>query len=98
MADAESQLATDGERLAQAKQIIDLAFEVAENCAAGYRKARPEVSKMWNQAFFDTIRVRDGLVADFTYEEPFASLLGSHKGSMVVPTGVRTRVSTSRVF
>jgi hypothetical protein len=42
---------------------------------------------MWNRAFFDTIRVRDGAVADFTYEEPFASLLGSHKESMVVPTG-----------
>jgi hypothetical protein len=37
--------------------------------------------------FLDTIRVRDGVVADFTYEEPFVSLLGSHKGSMVVPTG-----------
>jgi DNA invertase Pin-like site-specific DNA recombinase len=87
VAEAEAQLANDGERLAQAKQIIDLALELAENCAASYRKAKPEVRKMWNRAFFDTIRVRDGAVADFTYEEPFASLLGSHKGSMVVPTG-----------
>jgi hypothetical protein len=39
--------------------------------------------KMWNRAFFRTIRVREGAVADFTYEEPLASLLGSHKGSMV---------------
>ena len=38
---------------------------------------------MWNGAFFRTIRVRDGAIAGFTYEEPFASLLGSHKGSMV---------------
>jgi len=87
VADAESQLAVDGEKLAQAKQIIDLALDLAENCAASYRKAKPEVRKMWNRAFFDTIRVRDGVDADFTYEEPFASLLGSHKGSMVVPTG-----------
>lgn len=42
---------------------------------------------MWNRAFFDTIRVRDGAIADFVYEEPFASLLGSHKGSMVEVTG-----------
>jgi hypothetical protein len=34
-------------------------------------------------AFFQTIRVRDSAIADFTYEEPIASLLGSHKGSMV---------------
>jgi hypothetical protein len=87
VADAESQLATDGEKLAQAKQIIDLALDLAKDCAASYRKAKPEVRKMWNRAFFDTIRVRDGAVADFTYEEPFESLLGSHKGSMVVPTG-----------
>ena len=34
---------------------------------------------MWNRAFFRTIRVREGTIADFTNEEPFASLLGSHK-------------------
>jgi hypothetical protein len=34
---------------------------------------------MWNRAFFQTIRVRDGAIAGFTYEEPFESLLGSHK-------------------
>ena len=67
----------------QAKQIIDLALDLAKDCATSYRKAKPEVRKMWNRAFFRTIRVRDGAIADFTYEEPFASLLGSHKGSMV---------------
>ncbi len=83
VAEAESQLATDGEKLAQAKQIIDLPLDLAMDCAASYRKAKPDARKMWNRAFFRTIRVRDGGVADFTYEEPFASLLGSHKDSMV---------------
>ena len=87
VAEAESQLANDGEKLAQAKQIIDLALDLAKDCAASYRKAKPDVRKMWNRAFFQTIRVRDGAIADFTYEEPFASLLGSHKGSMVDPRG-----------
>ena len=64
------------------------ALDLAKNCAASYRKAKPEVRKMWNQAFFRTIRVQDGTIADSTYEEPFASLLGSHKGSMV-EVGVR---------
>jgi site-specific DNA recombinase len=85
MAEAESQLATDGEKLNQARQIIDLALDLAEDCASSYRKAKPEVRKMWNRAFFCAIRVRDGAIADFTYEEPFASLLGSHKGLMVDP-------------
>jgi hypothetical protein len=49
--------------------------------------AKPEVRKMWNRAFFRTTRIRYGKVKDFTYEEPFATLLGSHKGSMVDPRG-----------
>jgi hypothetical protein len=85
--EAESQLATDGEKLNQANQIIDLALDIAKDCASSYRKAKPEVRRMWNQAFFETIRVRDSAIADFAYEEPFASLLGSHKGSMVDPRG-----------
>jgi site-specific DNA recombinase len=88
VAETESQLATDGDKLKQAKQVIDLALDLAKDCAASYRKARPEVRKMWNRAFFRTIRVRDGAIADFTYKEPFASLLGSHKGSMVEVRGI----------
>ena len=68
-------------QLKQAKEIIDLALDLARDCAASYRVAKPEVRKMWNQAFFHTIRVSDGRIEDFTYEEPFASLLGSHKSS-----------------
>jgi hypothetical protein len=83
VAEAESQLATDGAKLKQATKVIDLALDLAKNCAASYGKARPEVRKMWNQAFFRSIRVQDGRIADSTYEEPFASLLGSHKGLIV---------------
>ena len=64
--------------MVQAKQIIDLALDLAKDCTASYRKARPQGRKLWNRAFFDTIGVRDSAVADFTDEEPFASLLGSH--------------------
>jgi site-specific DNA recombinase len=87
VAEAESQLTTDGEKLNQAKQIIDLALDLAKDCAASYRKAKLEVRKLWNQAFFHTIRVQGGRIAGFTYEEPFASLLSSHKGSMVEVRG-----------
>jgi hypothetical protein len=83
VAEAESQLAMDGEKLTQAKEVIDLALDLAKNCAASYGKATPEVRKMLNRAFFRTVRVREGAIAEFKYEEPFASLLGSHKGSMV---------------
>ena len=93
VAEAESQLGHDGEKLAQAKQIIDLALGLARNCASSYRKARPEVRRMWNRAFFQSIHVRDGAIADFRYEEPFASLFGSHKGSMVDPRGLEPLTS-----
>jgi hypothetical protein len=43
-------------------------------------------------AFFRTIRVKGGKIADFTYDEPFASFLSSHKGSMV---DLRGRYSNS---
>jgi len=46
VAEAESQLANDGEKLAQAKEVIDFALDLARNCAAGYRTPRPEVRKM----------------------------------------------------
>ena len=65
VSEAESQLANDREKLAQAKQIIDLALDLAENCAASDRKAKPDVRKMWNRAFFRTIRIREGAIADF---------------------------------
>jgi len=55
VAEAEAQLATDGERLKQTKEVIDLALQLAKNCAGTYRKARAEVRRMWNRAFFREI-------------------------------------------
>ena len=83
VAEAEAQLSTDGEKLNQAKKIIDLALDLAKNCAASYGKAKPEVRRMWNRAFFQEIVVENGKVVRFEYEEPFATLLGSHKVQIV---------------
>jgi hypothetical protein len=93
VAEAEAQLASDGESLKQAKQIIDLALDLAKNCAASYRKAKPEVRRMWNRAFFRKVLVRDGQVGGHEYEEPFASLLGSHKAQIVDLRGVEPLTS-----
>lgn len=72
---------------------LDYSSDLAKDCAASYRKAKPQARKMWNQAFFRTIRIQDGRIEDFTYEEPFASLLGSHKGSMVEMGGLEPPTS-----
>ena len=42
-------------------------------------QGEPEVRTMWNRACFGTILVRDSTIADFTYEVPFASVLGSQR-------------------
>ncbi len=97
VAEAEAQLATDGEKLKQAKEVIDVALELAKNCAASYRKARPEVRKMWNRAFFREMFVEDGKISRFEYEEPFASLLGSHKGQIVEVAGIEPASSSDRM-
>jgi hypothetical protein len=46
-------------------------------------------------AFFRTIRVRHGRIEHFTYEEPFASLLGSHEGSIVGARGFEPLTSSA---
>ena len=89
---AESQLATDGERIAQAKQIIDLALDLAKDCAASYRKPGPRSARCGTEhssarSAFETTR------SPTSSKEPFASLLGSHKGSMVDPWGLEPQTS-----
>ncbi len=39
---------------------------------------------MWNWAILRKIQVAHERIADFTYEEPFESLIGSDKGQIVV--------------
>jgi hypothetical protein len=39
---------------------------------------------MWNQGSFQKVFVRDGRIDGHDYEEPFASLPGSHKAQIVV--------------
>ena len=75
---------------------IDLAPGLAKNCAASYRKANPEVRKMWNQAFLRKVLVKQGQVAGHEYEEPFASLLGSHKPQIVEVRGFEPLTSAVR--
>jgi hypothetical protein len=43
---------------------------------------------MWNRAFFREIFVEDGKIIRLEYEEPSASLLGSHKAQIVEVRGI----------
>ena len=76
--------------------MIELALGVAESCPNAYLRARPDVRKLWNQAFFRKILVSSGpsAQAEAVYEEPFAALLdaqggdGSHKSTIVELPGI----------
>ena len=85
-------------------QVIQLALNLAESCPDAYLKARPDVRKLWNQAFFWKILVVAGPSAqdEVLYEEPFASLLdsqedvGSHNSRIVDLRGVEPLTSPVR--
>jgi hypothetical protein len=92
VAQPESQLAIDGEQLAQTKEIIDLALDLADNCSASYARAGSNVRRMCTEpssrrSVFRTVRSPAS-----RSRSPFASLLGSHRGSMVNPRGLGHRI------
>jgi DNA invertase Pin-like site-specific DNA recombinase len=82
-AQLEAQLAREGASLEETKKIIGLALRLAKSCRDGYPKGGPERRRLWNQAFYEKIVVKDGKVKRFRYAEPFAYLFGSHKRSIV---------------
>jgi hypothetical protein len=98
VADAESQLATDGEKLAQAKQIIDLALELAENCGGELPKGQARTPQYVEPRVLRhdpssrrrgrRLHIRGALRVTARFTQGF-------DGS---PNGVRTRVSTLRGF
>jgi predicted nucleic acid-binding Zn-ribbon protein len=87
VAEAESQLARDGEKLWQATKIIDLAFDLAKDRAASYRKAKPEVRKLWTKPSSARSSSRTARSRTSRTRSPSRPFLGSHKGSMVEVTG-----------
>ena len=102
--EAEAQLSREGAKLKKAAEVIQLALNLAESCPDAYLKARPDVRKLWNQAFFWKILVVAGPSAqdEVLYEEPFASLLdsqedvGSHNSRIVDLRGVEPLTSPVR--
>lgn len=55
-------------------------------------------AQIWNRAFFREIFVKDGKIIRFEYEEPFASLLGSHNGQIVEERGRYSNLPKGRLY
>ncbi|MGH7427037.1 MAG: recombinase zinc beta ribbon domain-containing protein [Candidatus Methylomirabilaceae bacterium] len=86
-AQLEDELTRVGASLEETRKIIGLALQLAKSCRDGYLKGAPERRRLWNQAFYEKIIVKDGKVKRFRYAEPFAYLFGSHKKGIVEVSG-----------
>ena len=53
---------------------MKLALRLAKDCHKAYQQASPGVRRLWNDAFFESIVVRERKVHRVVYREPFRSL------------------------
>lgn len=73
-----------GSQLSQLAYILDLALGVATSCGMGYKTAQSNKKKLYNQAFFEKIYVKNGVIVDYKTTDLFYSLLNdSEEVSMV---------------
>lgn len=63
------------ERSADEAEVIRLAIAAAANCAATYQRAPGDVRRLFNQAFFSAIYLRDSDLSGAELTEPYAELL-----------------------
>lgn len=89
MSHAESRLEVIHAQLDQLRAVLDRAIAVASRCGMGYKKAKPHKRKLYNQAFFEKIIVKDGKIK-VEYTDLFQALLSesSNKTSLVGPAGL----------
>lgn len=67
----ESRMGDDTIQLGQARELFAAAQRLVDNCPGTYLKASPTLKKMWNQAMFSELVVRDRRIASYEYQEPF---------------------------
>ncbi len=89
MSHAESRLEVIHAQLDQLRAVLDRGIAVASRCGMGYKKAKSQKRKLYNQAFFDKIIVKDGKVK-VEYTDLFHALLSesSNKTSLVGLAGL----------
>lgn len=91
IANLEAQLQTVSAKFDLFEEIIRKAVDMASNCAEAYKKASPKVRRMFNQAFFKKIYVKNKKVSGAKYTEPFDLLFNfdksSNKDCLVASTG-----------
>ncbi len=84
------QLADADADLAERQEILDLAIGLAANCATAYAGADERTKRLFNNAVFTRITIKDGHLHTVEYRPPFDDLFatpGFEYGRFVAPTG-----------
>lgn len=89
MALAEQKIRSLSNNAEQATKVIDMAIKMASKCGYAYKKARPKTRKLFNQAFFKGIYIKDKAIYKVEYTELFGALFSksSNKTELVGPAG-----------
>jgi site-specific DNA recombinase len=91
---AEERLVSLDAHATSAEQVLERALQLAMNCHEAYDKAKPETRRLFNQAFFEAIYVKDGKLQRAQMTELFEALFereGSHKESLVEARRIELR-------
>lgn len=93
----EERLSAVAAQAESAQHVLELAIELSSNCHAAYLKARPETRRLFNQAFFKAIYVKDRKLQRAQMTELFGALYlreGSHSESLVEARRIELRSTT----
>lgn len=75
----EGQLQAANAHLEEWQEVLRLAAQIASTCATAYRRASEKTRRLFNNAVFETVLVRDGEAAEARYCEPFDLLFSSQR-------------------
>ena len=95
----EQRMAAIDATLAEWQEILEIAFRFAANCTGAYKSAGQRSRKLFNQAVFERLLVRDGAITEVRYNAPFGHIFGVEEfeqRSMVDPIGLEPTASAMR--
>jgi hypothetical protein len=75
----EGQMEAANAHLEEWQEVLRLAARIAGTCAAAYARASDKTRRLFNNAVFEAVLVRDGKAAEAQFREPFDVLFSSRR-------------------
>ncbi len=94
---AQEKLKGSDVEVGETKELLEMALSLASNCYEGYKLGGPKERRLFNQAFFEKIYIKDDGVDRTTHDKLFGTLFlgpGSHKGNLVGVPGFEPGTSS----